>query len=102
MSDTANPPALASADDFDARLKRTDEDRWLATRYAPDGKRPLLVALLFGLAVYITVVQDKDEDDYNVFDHLIVKVTAPLQSGLDWLLDRLLCRATWSTTGSGI
>lgn len=45
MSDTANPPNLASADDFDARLKRTDEDRWLATRYAPDSARERLVAL---------------------------------------------------------
>jgi phytoene synthase len=45
MSDTANPPNLASADDFDARLKRTDEDRWLATRYAPAGSRERLVAI---------------------------------------------------------
>ena len=45
MSDTANPPSLASIDDFDARLKRTDEDRWLATRYAPKDGRERLVAL---------------------------------------------------------
>jgi hypothetical protein len=45
MSDTANPANLASVDDFDARLKRTDEDRWLATRYAPAGGRERLVAL---------------------------------------------------------
>jgi hypothetical protein len=50
MSDTANPAKLASsplagAKELDARLKRTDEDRWLATRYAPDGVRRLLVAL---------------------------------------------------------
>jgi Squalene/phytoene synthase len=45
MSDTANPPSLASIDDFDARLKRTDEDRWLATRYAPREGRERLVAL---------------------------------------------------------
>lgn len=50
MSDTANPVKLASAPlagaaEFDARLKRTDEDRWLATRYAPDAARELLVAL---------------------------------------------------------
>lgn len=45
MSDTANPTSLASADDFDARLKRTDEDRWLATRYAPPEGRERLVAL---------------------------------------------------------
>lgn len=44
MSDTANPANLASADDFDARLKRTDEDRWLATRYAPPEGRERLVA----------------------------------------------------------
>jgi phytoene synthase len=31
--------------DFDARLKRTDEDRWLATRYAPADARGRLVAL---------------------------------------------------------
>ena len=45
MSDTANPANLASADDLDARLKRTDEDRWLATRYASAGARERLVAL---------------------------------------------------------
>lgn len=50
MSDTANPAKLASAPlasakEFDVRLKRTDEDRWLALRYAPDSVRPLLVAL---------------------------------------------------------
>jgi len=45
MSDTANPANLASTDDFDARLKRTDEDRWLATRYAPKAGRELLVAV---------------------------------------------------------
>jgi phytoene synthase len=50
MSDTANPAKVASAPlvgarEFDARLKRTDEDRWLATRYAPESARELLVAL---------------------------------------------------------
>jgi phytoene synthase len=45
MSDTANPPSLASAEDFDDRLKRTDEDRWLATRYAGADARELLVAV---------------------------------------------------------
>jgi phytoene synthase len=51
MSDTANPGKLASAaplssaKEFDARLKRTDENRWLATRYAPEAGRELLVAL---------------------------------------------------------
>jgi phytoene/squalene synthetase len=45
MSDTANTPNLASIDDLDARLKRTDEDRWLATRYAPAGSRERLVAI---------------------------------------------------------
>jgi Squalene/phytoene synthase len=45
MSDTANPGKLASSEEFDARLKRTDEDRWLATRYAPDAARELLIAL---------------------------------------------------------
>lgn len=45
MSDTANPPNLASAGDFDARLKRTDEDRWLATRYAPAASRERVAAI---------------------------------------------------------
>lgn len=50
MSDTANPGNLASspiadAAEFDARLKRTDENRWLATRYAPAEARERLVAI---------------------------------------------------------
>lgn len=45
MSDTANPANLASSEEFDARLKRTDEDRWLATRYAPPSARERLVAI---------------------------------------------------------
>lgn len=45
MSDTAIPPNLASKGEFDDRLKRTDEDRWLATRYADETGRELLVAL---------------------------------------------------------
>ena len=45
MSDTANPPNLASAAEFDARLKRTDEDRWLASRYAPAADRERLAAI---------------------------------------------------------
>lgn len=45
MSDTPLPANLASAEDFDARLKRTDEDRWLASRYAPPEGRALLVAI---------------------------------------------------------
>ena len=50
MSDTSNPSNLASAPlaeaaEFDARLKRTDEDRWLATRYAPQSARETLVAI---------------------------------------------------------
>ena len=50
MSDTSNPGNLASspiadAADFDARLRRTDENRWLATRYAPPGDRERLVAI---------------------------------------------------------
>ncbi|OYW42990.1 MAG: hypothetical protein B7Z38_03165 [Rhodobacterales bacterium 12-64-8] len=50
MSDTANPPTLASAPlagagEFDDRLKRTDEDRWLATRYADVAGRERLVAI---------------------------------------------------------
>ena len=45
MSDTSNPGNLASAAEFDARLKRADENRWLAARYAPPGARELLVAI---------------------------------------------------------
>jgi hypothetical protein len=50
MSDTANPGKLASAplagpEEMDARLKRTDEIRWLATRYAPAAARERLVAI---------------------------------------------------------
>jgi len=50
MSDTANPASLASAPlagpgEFDDRLKRTDEDRWLASRYAERAGRELLVAV---------------------------------------------------------
>ena len=45
MSDTANPPKLASSAEFDARLKRTDEDRWLASRYAPAADRERLAAV---------------------------------------------------------
>ncbi len=45
MSDTANPANLASSEEFDARLKRADEDRWLATRYAPKAGRERLVAI---------------------------------------------------------
>ncbi|MDP3739056.1 MAG: hypothetical protein Q8R02_16805 [Hyphomonadaceae bacterium] len=45
MSDTANPAKLASSEELDARLKRTDENRWLATRYAPAAGRELLVAI---------------------------------------------------------
>lgn len=50
MSDTANPGNLASAPiasaaEFDARLKRTDENRWLASRYAPADARERLVAI---------------------------------------------------------
>ena len=45
MSDTSNPGNLASAAEFDGRLKRTDENRWLATRYAPPEARERLVAI---------------------------------------------------------
>lgn len=45
MSDTANPASLASQKEFDDRLKRTDENRWLASRYAPEAGRQLLVAI---------------------------------------------------------
>lgn len=49
MSDTANTGNLASAPtpsaEFDARLKRIDEARWLATRYAPAFDRERLAAI---------------------------------------------------------
>ena len=49
MSDTANTGNLASGltppAEFDARLKRTDENRWLASRYAPAVDRERLVAV---------------------------------------------------------
>lgn len=45
MSDTSNQVRLASAEEFDARLRRTDEDRWLATRYAPAPQRQYLIAI---------------------------------------------------------
>ncbi len=45
MSDTPSPANLASSEEFDARLKRTDEDRWLATRYAPQAGRERLIAI---------------------------------------------------------
>ncbi len=51
MTDTANQAKLASAGglgdaaDFDARLKAADENRWLATRYAPQAERERLTAL---------------------------------------------------------
>jgi rod shape-determining protein MreC len=50
-------------------------------------RKPLSVAALFALAVYIVASQDKDEDEYNLLDHALVKVIAPLQGGLDWLTD---------------
>ncbi len=49
MSDTANEGNLASAPttpgEFDARLKRADENCWLATRYAPSADRERLVGI---------------------------------------------------------
>lgn len=49
MSDTPNPAAPASnwapGDDFAARLKRTDEARWLASRYAPQADAERLTAI---------------------------------------------------------
>lgn len=45
MSDTANLASLASVKEFDDRLKLTDEDRWLASRYAERAGRELLVAV---------------------------------------------------------
>ncbi|MCC6809438.1 MAG: rod shape-determining protein MreC [Deltaproteobacteria bacterium] len=52
-------------------------------------RKQLFVALLFGLAVYVVALRDKDEDEYNAFDHLLVKVTAPIQAGLTWLGDAI-------------
>lgn len=50
MSDMANPASSASAPltdaaSLDERLKRTDELRWLSSRYAPNAARETLVAL---------------------------------------------------------
>jgi len=55
MSDTPNRgnltspaapgPILAGPEAFDARLKTADEPRWLASRYAPETSRQLLVAI---------------------------------------------------------
>jgi hypothetical protein len=45
MTDTAIPTSLASREELDARLKRADENRWLASRYAPPQGRRLLVAV---------------------------------------------------------
>lgn len=45
QSDTPNKASLASTEEFDQRLKRTDEDRWLASRYASGPDRERLVAV---------------------------------------------------------
>ena len=49
MSDRANSGIVASGltppGEFDARLKRADENRWLASRYAPGLERERLVAV---------------------------------------------------------
>lgn len=48
MTDTAVSGNLASAEIFDARFRRLDEVRWLASRYAPsDGRRALAALALF-------------------------------------------------------
>lgn len=45
MSDKTNQGGHASADELDQRLKRVDETRWIASRYAPQPARRRLVAL---------------------------------------------------------
>lgn len=45
MSDNANRGSLATARDLDLRLKRIDEQRWIASRYAPAAVRPGFVAV---------------------------------------------------------
>jgi phytoene synthase len=45
MIDTAVSGNLASAETFDARFRRLDEARWLASRYAPADERRALAAL---------------------------------------------------------
>lgn len=45
MSDKAKSTGFASAAELDARLKRQDEPRWLATRYASASAQRLLVAV---------------------------------------------------------
>lgn len=48
MIDTAVSGNLASAETFDARFRRLDEARWLASRYAPaDARRALAALALF-------------------------------------------------------
>ena len=51
-------------------------------------RKPLLVVIFTALAVYITVAQGKDEDEYNLFDRIIINVSAPLQQAVDLVLDR--------------
>lgn len=45
MPDRAGDGNLSTSAAFDQRLKRLDETRWLASRYALDGARTVLVAL---------------------------------------------------------
>jgi rod shape-determining protein MreC len=52
-------------------------------------RKQIVVVALFGLAIYVVLLRDKDEDDYNLLDHAIVKITAPLQSLLATIGDSL-------------
>lgn len=45
MTDFPNPQNLVNAKELDARIRRVDEDRWLASRYAPADGRYQLMAL---------------------------------------------------------
>jgi phytoene/squalene synthetase len=48
MSDTGKPSTLATAAEFDRRLKSLDEPRWLASRFAaPEGRERLVAVGLF-------------------------------------------------------
>ena len=45
MLSPASPPSQEDWNRIDARVARTDEDRWLSSRYAPRRERRALVAL---------------------------------------------------------
>ncbi len=44
MTNTTSPQIRAPNEELENKLKSSDEDRWLASRYAPKSKRAILVA----------------------------------------------------------